>query len=121
MKTIGCQVLILAALSGLGTLAYAEDPKETSETQQKEAAQEAPAFEVKDLPKPEPIEGQLGEPGAPSLLESQEKLAKAMLEKGICNASFYGEDFCKKQESRTFRVTDQFGSSSVRVKDTSQE
>lgn len=85
----------------------------------------SPAFEVSDLPKEEPIEGQLGGPGAPSLKEQQEQLAKSMLERGICNASYFGEDFCKKQEasaaSKTFRVTDQFGSGPAGVKSTTQE
>jgi hypothetical protein len=70
------------------------------------AADQAP-FAVENIPQPEPIAGQLGEPGAPALKEEQAALAKALLRKGICNATFYGEDFCKKQEARSFKVTDQ--------------
>ncbi|RYZ49629.1 MAG: hypothetical protein EOP07_24165 [Proteobacteria bacterium] len=70
------------------------------------AADQAP-FAVENIPQLEPIAGQLGEPGAPALKEEQAALAKALLRKGICNATYYGEDFCKKQEARSFRVTDQ--------------
>lgn len=70
------------------------------------AADQAP-FAVENIPQPEPIAGQLGEPGAPALKEEQAALAKALLRKGICNATYYGEDFCKKQEARSFKVTDQ--------------
>jgi len=44
--------------------------------------------------------------------DEQEKLAKAMLSKGICNVAFYGEDFCAKQVVKSFKVTDQFGNGS---------
>ena len=91
----------------------------------KTQAETSLSFEVSDLPREEPIEGQLGEPGAPSLKEQQKQLAKSMLERGICNASYFGEAFCKEQEasaaSKTFRVTEQFGSGSAGVKATTQE
>ncbi|MES2744453.1 MAG: hypothetical protein V4655_03455 [Bdellovibrionota bacterium] len=82
---------------------------------------QAPAFEVSDIPKEPPIEGQLGEPGAPSLTQQQEHLARSMLEKGICNASYYGEEFCKKHQQKSFRVTDEFGSKSQKPVKSSQE
>lgn len=102
MKSLRNQVIcFLAAVACLPHL-NAEEKKANNSVPPAEKA-----FEVRDLPKPEPIEGQLGEPGAPSLAESQAKLAKAMLDKGICNESYYGEEFCKKQASRTFRVQDE--------------
>ncbi|RZA25184.1 MAG: hypothetical protein EOP10_07650 [Proteobacteria bacterium] len=82
---------------------------------------QTPAFEVGDLPKEPPIEGQLGEPGAPSLTQQQEHLARSLLEKGICNASYYGEEFCTKHQTKSFRVTDEFGSKSQKPVKSSQE
>ncbi len=95
-------LIFAAGLIGPG-LALAEEAKVEL------SAKTAPSFEVKDLVIEAPIEGQLGGPGAPSLKDQQERLAKSMLEKGICNASYYGEEFCRKQEAKSYRVTDQFG------------
>ncbi len=97
------KTILLGLVAWSSHLAFADD------TKLELSAKTAPAFEVKDLPLEAPIEGQLGGPGAPSLKDQQERLAKSMLEKGICNASFYGEDFCRKQEAKSYRVTDQFG------------
>ena len=66
-------------------------------------------FIVHDLPRPEPIAGQLGEPGAPSLTVQQTLLAKALLSKGLCHISYYGAEFCARQKTKTFKVTDQLG------------
>jgi hypothetical protein len=85
------------------------------------AMAQSPGFEVNDLPKEPPIEGQLGEPGAPSLPEQQEHLARSLLEKGICNVSYFGEDFCKKHQQKSFRVTEQFGGEKPSAVKSSQE
>jgi hypothetical protein len=68
-------------------------------------------FVVQDIAEPTPILGQLGEPGAPSLNEQQAKLAKALLDRGLCNVTFYGAEFCARQKTRAFKVTDEIGSS----------
>ncbi|MBC7662084.1 MAG: hypothetical protein H7249_20505 [Chitinophagaceae bacterium] len=66
-------------------------------------------FAVQDMPAPEPIKGQLGEPGAPSLKDQQDALAKSLLAKGLCNESYYGAEFCEKQQKRTFKVNSEVG------------
>lgn len=87
-----------------------EAPK--ADVEAPKAASEAPAaFEVSDLPREDAIDGQLGGPNAPALDALREKMAKSMLEKGICNESFYGEEFCRKaqEKAQTFKVPDSTG------------
>ncbi|MBC7532097.1 MAG: hypothetical protein H7318_10995 [Oligoflexus sp.] len=93
MKTFSLIISSLTLVSGLSVM----------------AAEYATPFKVEDILEPKPIEGQLGEPGAPSLRKQQASLAKALLNRGLCNESFYGAEFCVKQQSKTFRVTDEIG------------
>jgi len=66
-------------------------------------------FIVQDLPKEPPIEGLLGEPGSPSLAEEQGKFADALLSRGLCDVSYFGEEGCKRKSAamkKRFDVTD---------------